>query len=201
MRDDEAAVRATVPRGRPRDAAVDDRILNAAFRQVVDVGLGGLSIEAVAAEAGVAKTTIYRRYPTRRDLVIAALGRQAPVPVPPPDLPSRESLAWFVRTVATALVESGAIRILASLLVEERTEPGVPADFRSRLIAPRREVIVDLVRRGIERGEVRPDADALLVTEMVAGAIFGHHVILGQGSTDAWLDSLIDHLWRAVAAH
>jgi len=57
------------------------------------------------------------------------------------------------------------------------------------------------VLREVGRYPVQDDADALLVTEMVAGAIFGHHVILGQGSTDAWLDSLIDHLWRAVAAH
>ena len=74
---DEATVRGPdsppSTRGRPRDVDVDRRILAATFRQLVDVGYGALSIEAVAAEAGVAKTTIYRRHPSKAELVVAAL--------------------------------------------------------------------------------------------------------------------------------
>jgi AcrR family transcriptional regulator len=188
------------PRGRPRDSAADERILTTAFRQLVDVGYGGLSIESVAAEAGVAKTTIYRRYPTKRDLVIAALRGSTPFEPPPPDLDARQTLDVFVRGAVVALIESGAARALGSLLVEEQREPGMLAAFRERIIRPRRAVVEAMLRRGIARGEIRPDIDPLVVTEMIAGAVFGHHVILGLGSDEAWIRSLGDHVWAAIAA-
>lgn len=189
---------AATPRGRPRSADADRAILESTFRQLVDVGYAALSIEAVAADAGVAKTTIYRRYPTKRDLVIAALGRQAPFVPPPPDLPAREALQQFVETAVTMLVASGAIRILGSLLVEEQREPGVLGVFRERILVPRRMLVEQMLARGIERGEIRPDIEPLIVTEMIAGAIFGHHAILGLRGTDEWVTSLVDHVWAAI---
>src|SRR5262245_65658364 len=85
------------PRGRPRDASADHRILAATFRQLVDVGYPSLSVEAVAADAGVAKTTIYRRYPTKRDLAVAALSQETPFPPPSPEFHGRDSIERFVR--------------------------------------------------------------------------------------------------------
>jgi AcrR family transcriptional regulator len=188
------------PRGRPRDADVDHRILAATFRQLVDVGYGALSIEAVAAEAGVAKTTIYRRHSTKAELVVAALSVEVPFAPLDADLGAREALDRFVHQAIAMLVDSGAIRILGSLLVEEVREPGLLGAFRARLIGPRRQLVEQMLRRGIERGEIRPDIDPLVVTEMIAGAIFGHHAILGLPGTDDWVDSLVDHVWAAIEA-
>jgi AcrR family transcriptional regulator len=188
------------PRGRPRDASADHRILAATFRQLVAVGYPGLSVEAVAAEAGVAKTTIYRRYPTKRDLAIAALSQEAPFPPPPAELRGRDAIERFVRQAVAMLIESGAVRILGSLLTEDQRDPGILAAFRARVLEPRRAVVTGMLQRGIERGEIRPDIDPLVVTEMIAGAVFGHHVILGQPTTDAWVASLVDHVWAAIRA-
>jgi AcrR family transcriptional regulator len=187
-------------RGRPRHPDTDQAILDATFRQLVEVGYGNLSIESVAAAAGVAKTTIYRRFPTKRELVIAALQVELPFPDPPADLDARSALRAVVRAVLRGMVESGAIRILGSLLVEDAREPDLLATFRQRLLDPRRALVVNLLRRGVERGELRPDVDPLIVTEMMAGAIFGHHAILGEQTTDAWVDGLVDHIWAAIRA-
>jgi AcrR family transcriptional regulator len=187
-------------RGRPRDADVDERILATAFRHLVGAGYGGLSIEAVAAEAGVAKTTIYRRYPTKRDLVVAALRAETPFPAPPANLAAKQALELFVRGAIAVLIDSGAVRVLGSLLVEEQREPGLLAVFRERILGPRRALIEQMLKRGIERGEVRPDIDPLVVTEMVAGAVFGHHAILGLTTTDEWVHSLVEHVWAAIEA-
>lgn len=187
-------------RGRPRHPDIDRAILTATFHQLVEVGYGNLSVEAVAAAAGVAKTTIYRRYPTKRDLVIAALQVEIPFPSPPPDADTRSALRSVVEVIIHAIVDSGAIRILGSLLVEDPREPDLLATFRRRLLEPRRALVIELLRRGIERGEVRPDADPLIVTEMMAGAIFGHHAILGERTTEAWVDGLMDHVWAAIRA-
>jgi len=187
-------------RGRPRDSDVDRRILAATFRQLIDVGFGSLSIEAVAAEAGVAKTTVYRRHPTKADLVVATLNVEVPFAIPPPELGSREGLEAFVHQAIAMLIESGAFRVLGSLLVEESREPGLLGVFRARVLYPRLEAVQGMLRLGIERGEIRPDIDPLVVIEMIAGAIFGHHVILGRTGTDEWVASLVDHVWTAIAA-
>jgi AcrR family transcriptional regulator len=205
-RDSEAKPGSDAPRdserprqpGRPRHPRTDEAILAATFRQLVDVGYGSLSVESVAAAAGVAKTTIYRRYPTKRDLAIAALSVELPFPELPSDIDTRSGLRSVIALIAHAMVDTGAIRILGSLLVESNRDPDPFAVFRQRLLEPRRALVVELLRRGIERGEVRPDADPLIVTEMMAGAIFAHHAILGGSTTNAWLDGLTDHLWAMV---
>jgi AcrR family transcriptional regulator len=189
---------APAPRGRPRDARVDERILASTFRQLVDVGYAGLSIEAVASDAGVAKTTIYRRYPTKRDLVVAALRESTPFPAPSLELPAREALEAFVRGAITVLIESGAFRVLGSLLVEDQRHPGLLDVFRQRILGPRRAMVEKMLRRGIERGELRADVDPLIVTEMIAGAVFAHHVILGLKGDEAWIRSLVHHVWSAI---
>jgi AcrR family transcriptional regulator len=187
-------------RGRPRSGDVDQRILAATFQQLVEVGYGALSIEAVAAQAGVAKTTIYRRYATKSDLVVAALRVEVPFVPPSEGLPAREALDAFVHQAIGMLVDSGAIRILGSFLVEEAREPGLLDVFRSRVLEPRRRIVEGMLRRGIERGEIRADIDPLIVTEMIAGAILGHHAILGLAGTDAWVTALVDHVWEAIKA-
>jgi AcrR family transcriptional regulator len=197
--DTDQSADAAAPRGRPRDSRADAAILAATFRQLVDVGYAGLSIESVAAEAGVAKTTLYRRHPTKKELVVAALVAATPFVPPPVDLPTRQALEQFVRAAIHMLIDSGAFRVLGSLLLEESREPGLLATFRARLLAPRRALVEAMLQRGIERGEIRPDIDSLVVTEMIAGAIIGHHVILGLHGDEAWINQLIDHVWRAIA--
>jgi AcrR family transcriptional regulator len=187
-------------RGRPRHPDTDRAILQATFRQLVEVGYASLSVEAVAAAAGVAKTTLYRRYPTKRDLVIAALESGTAFVAPLDAADTQAALAAFIRQAIAAMVDSGAIRILGSLLVEERREPELLDVFRKRLLEPRRALVVAMIQRGVERGELRRDVDPLIVTEMIAGAIFGHHAILGQTADDAWIEALVQHVWAAVRA-
>ena len=113
---------------------------------------------------------------------------------------SRQALEVFIRTAIHLLIDSGAFRVLGSLLIEEGREPGLLAAFRSRLLEPRRAMVEAMLRRGIERGEIRSDIDPLVVTEMIAGAVIGHHVILGLHGDEAWIRDLIEHVWRSIAA-
>jgi AcrR family transcriptional regulator len=113
---------------------------------------------------------------------------------------SPDALRALVHEAVAMLVDSGAIRILASLLVEAQRDPSILEAFRARLLEPRRHLIVAMLERGIERGELRPDTDPLVVTEMIAGAVFGHHAILGQPTTEAWADALVEHVWAAIRA-
>ena len=186
--------------GRPRDAAADRAITAAAFALLQEEGYRGLSIEAVAARAGVAKTTIYRRYPTKRELVVGAMIAETQIQPPPPGIDSREGIRGLVRQGVQMLVGAGAMRILATFLVEEEREPELMATFRARLVEPRRAMLLGLLRAGVERGEVRADADLDLVTEMMLGSVLAHQVRGGAPPDDAWIDALVATLWAAIRA-
>lgn len=200
-READAASPPAAPRGRPRSPRADAAILGATMRLLVADGYESLSIERVAAEAGVAKTTIYRRYPAKRDLVIAALLAASDVlPPPGPVDDLRAALERLVEDVVEGLVRSGAIRVLASLMAADAREPGLMDAFRARVVEPRRQLIAEMLRAGVARGELRPDVDPLVVAEMLAGAVVAHHLILGATADAAWASALADTLWHAVAA-
>ena len=177
----------TTKAGRPRDPAADRAITAATVRLLQDHGYRGLSIEAVAEAAGVAKTTIYRRYASKRELVVGALRDETEFPPPPPELPFKDALAWLVRQGVSMLIGARAIRILASFLSEEEREPALLEIFRARLLEPRRAMLVEILRAGIDRGEVAADTDVELVTEMVFGALLSHH-IRGLVADEAWIE-------------
>jgi AcrR family transcriptional regulator len=185
--------------GRPRDPEVDRAILAATFRLLVDEGYASLSIEAVAAAAGVGKTTIYRRHPTKRDLVVAAIAAGARIDPPPAETGTRAAMGSLIRQAVHALLTAHGVRILGTLLVEERREPDLLDVFRARLLEPRRSILLGILRTGIERGEVRPDADLDVVTEMILGSVIAHYVRTGRYDEDGWVEAVLETAWAAVA--
>jgi AcrR family transcriptional regulator len=186
-------------RGRPRDRAADEAILAAAFRILVDGGYGGLSIEAVAAEAGVGKTTIYRRYPTKRDLVVAALNDATTVELAPPTADARTAIRHLIGQVVRVLVAANGVRILGSYLVEEGREPELREDFRARVLEPRRAMLVELLQGAVERGEVRADVDVDVVSEVLIGSVFAHYIRTGQYGEEVWVGSVVDTVWAGIS--
>lgn len=116
---DAAGTKGTTARagGRPRSADADRAILEAAFRSLTEGGYSQMSIEAVAADAGVGKTTIYRRYPTKRDLAAAAIAAMTFVAPPPTDQDIRTTLLGILRRGREVLVGARAMAMLGTLLV------------------------------------------------------------------------------------
>ncbi len=183
--------------GRPRDPSADRAITAATFRLLREEGYRGMSIEGVAARSGVAKTTIYRRYRSKHELVVASVMAETPFPAPPPDLPTRQALVAIAGQGVQMLIGAGAIHVLATVLAEEEREPELLATLRARLIEPRREMLLTTLRRGVERGEVRPDAHLEAIPEAMLGSVLVHH-ITGGIADEAWIDSLVETIWQAI---
>jgi AcrR family transcriptional regulator len=183
--------------GRPRDPATDRAITEATFRLLREEGYRGMSIEGVAARSGVAKTTIYRRYRSKHELVVAAVLAETPFPAPPPDLPTREALATIAHQAVQMLVGAGAIHVLATVLAEEEREPELLATLRARLIEPRRDMLLTILRRGVQRREVRADARLEAIPEAMLGSVLVHH-ITGGIADEAWINGLVETIWRAI---
>jgi AcrR family transcriptional regulator len=146
-------------RGRPRSEKADQAILDATLRMLGTQGVAGMTIEGVAADAGVGKTTIYRRWPTKTDLILAAISDLVP-PGDPPDTGSMAGdMAALAETQRRRLAGSGLPGIVPRVLAESMSDPELHRNFVDRVVNPFRELLRLFIERGIERGELRPDLE------------------------------------------
>jgi AcrR family transcriptional regulator len=189
------------PPGRPRDPAADRAILDTTLRLLVEQGYDAMSVEGVATAAGVGKSTIYRRYPGKRELVVAAISSIAASLGPPADSGStRDDLHAFVTQTFGVIRRDGVgFSMIGTLLVKERDEPALIQLFRTAVIGPRLEIASGILRRGVERGEIRGDVPLDLVVQLFAGAFFARHLV-GRPDDNKWLESVFDTLWGGIAA-
>jgi AcrR family transcriptional regulator len=175
---------------RGRAARVVESVLRAAAEELARVGYGALRIEDVASRSGVNKTTIYRRWPRKADLVAATLDA-ATVSLAPPDTGSlREDALTMVRDALT-LKRSPLGRGIMRMIQSERAEPEVERIFgnmRDRMRASRTFV----VERAIARGQLPAGTSAALVAELLFTPILVRHMLMDEQVTDAFVVSAID---------
>ena len=193
------AAQAARPAGRPRDPDVDAAILDAALLLLDRVGYQQMSIAAVAAEAGVGRPTLYRRYRSKAELVVAAIQRMTSGPDPALPSGARDALHGLLGTAGGACASPGGHAILGSLLAEQRRDPELLAAFRARIFDPRRAIIHDVVERGVRAGDVAADADREAIDGLLFGALLAR-AILGEAVDAGWIDRVVDQLWRGIAA-
>jgi AcrR family transcriptional regulator len=183
--------------GRPRSTQADEAILDAAIDVFVDLGYEGLTMEAVAERAGVAKSTVYRRYPSKPDLLTAALRCGAGEK---PDPPDTGSLLGDLRQVADnvrgMLRESTVGRMLPATLAAAARHPEFARVLR-QFVADRRRSAIRAVRAAVARGEVPADVDADLLVDLVIAPVFYRFFHTGGPVDDGVLDELVH---RAVGA-
>jgi len=164
--------------GRPRDGRVDALVLETALNLLAEVGPTGLSVEEVATRAGVGKATIYRRWPTKDDLVVASLG--ALVPALPDDIPEgsvRAGLLALVDAWWTSYRESPNGMVFQRVMAHAKSNPRLFESFYDAVIEPRREQFRVVLRRGIASGELRADADLeLLITLIIGTSVYLNQV-------------------------
>jgi len=185
--------------GRPRSAAADQAILDAALRLLIEEGYTGLSLEAVAAMAGVGKTTIYRRYRDKRELAAAAVSAFAARVTSVPDTGNtRADLLDLWTRVYTALGGLGLFKMIGTLLVEEERNPLLLERFRELVIGPQRARIRAVLERAVQRGEIRPDVNLDAVVDAVMGSVFARH-ISGPRPAPEWFAEILDLVWTGIA--
>jgi AcrR family transcriptional regulator len=179
--------------GRPPDPEADRRIMDAAKKLLAIEGFSRMSIEGVAAEAGVAKTTIYRRWSSKAALVTAAIADLLPMAVPDPTGSTYDDLVAQLehnrRTIDMALP--------GTLLAEERRNPALVETFRERVVRPRIGMLRAILEAGVEQGRVRPGADLDAAIDLVLGAFLFHYLAWGQPDAD-WPRRIADAIWPAL---
>jgi AcrR family transcriptional regulator len=155
-------------------------ILEAAVEELGDVGYGGVTIESVAARAGVGKSTIYRHWPDKLALIADAFETFHVQMVP--DLvnrSARESVELLVRHVAEVVVDSTFARCIPALIDGAARDPRV-REFHHGYSAERRQALIDLIARGVQDGEFRRGLDPELATTALLGVIFYRRLMTGE---------------------
>ena len=186
--------------GRPRSAEADAAILEAAAELFADQGFEGMSVDAVAQHAGVSKATIYRRYPGKVELCMAASRHLCARQVPVVDTGTvRDDLREHARALARLLRTTVVGRAVPQMVADAARNPEL-ADAYRKFTAERRATIAAAVGRGVERGELPATADGDLAAEMLSGTVFYRHLIargsLGPRFADAVADAVIRSLER-----
>src|SRR5690606_11766387 len=167
-----------MPPGRPRDPHIDAAVLEATLAVLDETGYGRLTIEEVARRAGATKPAIYRRWPTRQHLALAALAsRLGDSPVPDTGC----TLCDLGEGIHVFLAAFRRIRpgVLAALFADCATVPELRDAFVTTLFEPPRTAVGQMLERAVARGDLRADIDRELVLDMLSSlvhyrALFGH---------------------------
>jgi AcrR family transcriptional regulator len=190
--DADAGVPARRP-GRPRDAHRDEAILAAAIAILNTAGYAGLTIEGVAARAGVGRPTIYRRWASKPALVVAALADSARIAVPDVDTGSlRRDLVAMQRRQIALMNSPESRRITAGLVADLATDPELAQMYVGEYLAPRRAVVFRVLQRGVDRGELHPEADFAFVHDLLVGPLFMRAVVWGESLADDVAERTVD---------
>ena len=190
-------------RGRPRSAKAHEAILQAAAELLLEHGLDAVSMDEVAARAGVSKATIYRWWPTKETLALDALYTQymAAAPVPKDTGSLRGDLLELLSPFARLVSAQPFARLIAALLAEARTDPAFDAEYQRRIIGPRRDQARKILDRAIERGEIPADLDLEVALDLIYGPLY-HRLLQGHAPlTDTFVRSTIDLVLTGISPH
>jgi AcrR family transcriptional regulator len=173
-----------------RSARIVDGVLEATAEELSRVGYAALRIEEVAERSGVNKTTIYRRWPTKSDLVRAALEHFKPIGATVDTGDLREDLLAAIRELVE-FCGSPTGRGLVRVLQMERADPEVEA-ITQTLRARQRKARAQMIERAIARGELPPSTRPELVVELVFAPVSSRILSHGEQVDDAFAHDVID---------
>ncbi len=158
--------------GRPRREDADAAILQAAVKLLDERGYHEMTVDDIASVAGVGKQTIYRRWQSKAAVVLEALTARTAEEVAAPDTGSvQEDVRTLLRS-AFHVLRVGRQKVVVTLMAEAQLNDDFGDAFRERFIARRRKALTDLIRRGIQRGEMEPGTDAEFVADLIYGPMW-----------------------------
>ncbi|MFI6640101.1 TetR/AcrR family transcriptional regulator [Streptomyces sp. NPDC050504] len=190
----------TARRGRPRSEAVERSILEAVVKLFEEgVPLAELSIERIARTAGVGKATIYRRWKGKEELFVDVL---ADIEPPDPKLPGtslRDDMIAFLEALRQRGLAKRSSLLLHNVHAQMLSYPKLWKAYHTTVIEPRRRMMLDVLRRAVDAGEIRADLDLELVNDLVVGPMLMRTVVRPDTPLpDDLAEQIVDAALRGV---
>lgn len=188
--------------GRPRSEKSHHAILKAAQEILIKDGLQGITMEGVAALAGVGKTTIYRRWKTKEDLiaeVLESISNDVEIPDSGSTLADLQALTENLSRSVNAIYGISLPPVIKILIgIVENTQ--LMEVYRRHFILPRRNALIFILERGKSRGEIRSEVNTGTIVDMIVGAYFYSTVIFPNSPTSSnSLSEVVTLLMKGIA--
>lgn len=189
-------------RGRPRSEQASRAILAAAMDLAVDQGLIAMSMDDVAARAGVGKATIYRWWPSKERLVLDALAAEWATSTSEGHTDTgvlRDDLLARFRPWVRQLNSRPYARVVAGLVAAAQTDGEFADLYREHFVLPRRQATRDLLARARERREIAADTDLEIVLDLLYGPVY-HRLLHGHAPlTQRFVERVVDAVLAVIA--
>jgi AcrR family transcriptional regulator len=188
------------PPGRPKSEKARSAVLAAALELVRDHGYAALTIEGIAARAGVAKTTIYRSWPSKAAVVMDAVFSESDPRLEFPDTGSaREDLRLQMARVAALFTSPEFSKPYVGLLAESQHDPALAEALHHWLISVRRTGAAQVLRRGVARGELRADLDVELAIDALYGALYYRLLVSHEPLSAEYAHAVLEAVFTGLA--
>ena len=182
---------AAAVRGRPRDPTRDTALLDTTAALLAEHGYDGFTVADVAHQARASKATVYRRWPSKADLVVAALLHATAEHGTAPDTGTlRGDLFALTRQMTNAMAERG--RLFTIVIGQLRHDAELSAAFRTEILRRRTELIAEVFDRARARGEMSAERDTALLRDLIPAVIFYRLAVIGELPAPGVIIGLID---------
>jgi AcrR family transcriptional regulator len=186
------------PPGRPRSERADQAILDATLTLLAEEGWDGLTMEGIARRAGVGKATLYRRWKSREEVLTAAVdGLVARITIPDTGSVREDLLVLMHRAVSLYRDEPG--RLMPGLVSAMARHPGVATAVREGFLATRRQALLQVLDRAVDRGELRADLDRELALDFLGGPLFYRLLVTGGPLDESLAEGTVEVMLRGLS--
>lgn len=177
-----------------RRAATDQKITAAVLDIIRSTGVQSVTIDAVTARSGVAKTTIYRRYRDRFELLAGVLEQLVPVPDPPEVPLTQDGMAGMLHDMQVAFEERVGLASLTQVLA---SDDEFVRQWRDKVVSPRLDALRRYLSRGVAEGVFNPEVDHEVVLQMLVGSMVVCVAFRGECPPD-WATGTIATIWPVL---
>ncbi|MHA7963841.1 TetR/AcrR family transcriptional regulator [Paenibacillus sp. CAU 1782] len=183
-------------RGRPRSLKTKENILSASYELLLESGFENVTIEKIAERAGVGKASIYKWWPNKAAVIMDGFFAAAADRLPLPDCGSAVDDVYAHASGLCRFMSSAEGKMITEIIGQGQMDAGLAEAYRTRYIMPRRLEAVQLLERGVQKGELRESLDKELSVDLLYGPIFYRLLVTGEPIDDLYVRSIVDEAFK-----
>jgi len=182
--------------GRPRDPVIDTAVLATALAHLASRGYEAMSVAAVALEAGTTRQAVYRRWPTKAELAVAAIASMSKLSERPDTDNPFADLVAELSAFHAGVTRPNGVSMVGSML-QDAADPHLLALYRDRIVAPRRNRLRHILLRAVQMGLADRDADIDHAVAACTGTLYSLH-LAGRPTGKDWPKRTATLVWRSI---